>query len=51
MNCTPDWQGLDEFEGLLIQLQKWPENSDLTRRNIVTIGSRTQWRLCLPKDG
>jgi cation diffusion facilitator CzcD-associated flavoprotein CzcO len=36
---TPDWAGMDRFTGRIIHPQTWPDDVDLTGRNVVVIGS------------
>lgn len=36
---TPDWDGMDEFEGEIVHPQTWPENLDYKRKKVVVIGS------------
>ncbi len=36
---TPDWPGLGRFQGRLVHPQNWPEDLDLTDKNVVVIGS------------
>lgn len=36
---TPEFEGIEEFNGTVIHPQKWPENFDYTGMNIVVIGS------------
>ncbi len=36
---TPEWKGLEKFEGRVIHPQKWPQDLDYTGRNVVVIGS------------
>ncbi len=36
---TPEFSGSDDFEGLVIHAQKWPEDLDYTSKKIVVIGS------------
>lgn len=35
----PDWDGVEDYQGLLIHPQAWPEDADLTDKAIVVIGS------------
>lgn len=35
----PEWEGMDGYEGVLIHPQAWPEDTDLTDKAIVVIGS------------
>jgi monooxygenase len=36
---TPDWPGLDRFEGRVVHPQTWPDDLDLTGQRVVVIGS------------
>ncbi len=36
---TPDWPGMDEFEGTIVHPQTWPEGFELTGKQVVVIGS------------
>ena len=36
---TPDFPGIDAFEGQVIHPQFWPENADYANKNVVVIGS------------
>ncbi|MBL8893105.1 MAG: NAD(P)/FAD-dependent oxidoreductase [Rhizobiales bacterium] len=36
---TPVWPGMDDFTGLILHPQTWPEDLDCTGKNIVVIGS------------
>lgn len=36
---TPDFPGVEQFEGTLIHPQHWPEDLDYTDKNVVVIGS------------
>jgi len=36
---TPDWKGLDKFEGEIVHPQLWPEDIDLKGKRVVVIGS------------
>ncbi|MCA9503884.1 MAG: NAD(P)/FAD-dependent oxidoreductase [Myxococcales bacterium] len=36
---TPDWKGMDEFEGPIVHPQTWPEDLDYRDKNVVVIGS------------
>ncbi len=36
---TPDWPGLDTFEGPVVHPQTWPDDLDLTGKRVVVIGS------------
>ena len=36
---TPDFEGMDRFEGTIIHPQKWPENLDYAGKRVVVIGS------------
>ncbi|MDE3107336.1 MAG: NAD(P)/FAD-dependent oxidoreductase [Acidobacteriota bacterium] len=36
---TPDWPGLDTFEGRVVHPQQWPEDLDLTDQEVVVVGS------------
>ena len=36
---TPEWEGVEEFEGELVHPQTWPEDLDLSGKRVVVIGS------------
>lgn len=36
---TPEFEGIDDFQGTLIHPQKWPENLDYNGKRVVVIGS------------
>lgn len=36
---TPDWPGFDNYKGLIIHPQKWPEDLDYTDKRVLVIGS------------
>jgi len=36
---TPEWEGMDEFEGEIIHPQTWPEDLDYSGKKVVVIGS------------
>jgi len=36
---TPDWPGMDTFEGEIVHPQTWPNDIDLTGKRVVVIGS------------
>jgi cyclohexanone monooxygenase len=36
---TPDWPGLDSFQGRVVHPQHWPENLDCTGQRVVVVGS------------
>lgn len=36
---TPEWDGMDSFEGEIVHPQTWPEDLDLTGKRVVCIGS------------
>ncbi|HEY1486943.1 MAG TPA: NAD(P)/FAD-dependent oxidoreductase [Micromonosporaceae bacterium] len=36
---TPDWPGLDAFTGTVVHPQHWPDDLDVTGKNVVVIGS------------
>jgi cation diffusion facilitator CzcD-associated flavoprotein CzcO len=36
---TPDFPGIDQFEGKVVHPQHWPEDLDYTGKNVVVIGS------------
>jgi cation diffusion facilitator CzcD-associated flavoprotein CzcO len=35
----PRWEGMERFQGLIVHPQDWPEDLDLTGRQVVVIGS------------
>lgn len=36
---TPEWDGMDAFQGEIVHPQTWPEDIDLTDKKVVCIGS------------
>jgi cation diffusion facilitator CzcD-associated flavoprotein CzcO len=36
---TPEWNGRDDFAGQLVHPQEWPQDLDVTGKNVVVIGS------------
>jgi cation diffusion facilitator CzcD-associated flavoprotein CzcO len=36
---TPQWEGMDSFEGEIVHPQTWPEDLDYTGKKVVVIGS------------
>jgi len=36
---TPDWPGMDRFEGSIVHPQRWPDDIDYADKNVVVIGS------------
>jgi len=36
---TPDWPGMDTFQGEIVHPQTWPEDLDLTDKRVLVIGS------------
>ncbi len=36
---TPEWDGMDEFEGEIIHPQTWPEDTNLKGKRVICIGS------------
>ncbi len=36
---TPEWQGMDSFAGRIVHPQIWPDDIDVSGKNIVVIGS------------
>jgi cation diffusion facilitator CzcD-associated flavoprotein CzcO len=36
---TPQWPGMDEFEGRIVHPQTWPDDLDYKDKNVVVIGS------------
>jgi cation diffusion facilitator CzcD-associated flavoprotein CzcO len=36
---TPDWPGVERFEGEIVHPQTWPEDLDLTDKRVIVIGS------------
>lgn len=36
---TPTWPGMEQFEGLVVHPQTWPEDIDLAGKRVVVIGS------------
>lgn len=36
---TPEWEGMDEFQGSIVHPQTWPRDLDYADKNVVVIGS------------
>lgn len=36
---TPDWPGVDDYSGEIIHPQTWPDDADMTGKNVIVIGS------------
>ena len=36
---TPDWPGMDRFQGTIVHPQEWPDDLDYTDKKVVVIGS------------
>jgi len=36
---TPSFEGAGDFEGIVVHPQQWPEDLDVTRKNVVVVGS------------
>jgi cation diffusion facilitator CzcD-associated flavoprotein CzcO len=36
---TPEWRGMDDFKGLIVHPQNWPEDLDYAGKKVVVIGS------------
>ena len=36
---TPEWQGVEDYEGQIVHPQTWPEDLDYRGKNVVVIGS------------
>lgn len=36
---TPEWAGMDDFEGTIVHPQTWPDDLDYEGKNVVVIGS------------
>jgi len=36
---TPEWEGMDEFEGRIVHPQTWPDDLDYKNKKVVVIGS------------
>jgi len=36
---TPDWPGMDDYSGEIIHPQTWPDDADMTGKNVIVIGS------------
>jgi monooxygenase len=36
---TPDWPGVDEYQGTIVHPQQWPEDLDYTNKKVIVIGS------------
>jgi len=35
----PEWAGMDQFQGVIVHPQQWPQDLDLTGKRVVVIGS------------
>jgi cation diffusion facilitator CzcD-associated flavoprotein CzcO len=46
---TPDWAGLEQYQGRLIHPQQWPEELDYSGKRIVVIGSGATAVTLLPE--
>lgn len=36
---TPEWEGMDDYQGTIVHPQTWPEDLDYQGKNVVVIGS------------
>ncbi|CAN5386608.1 NAD(P)/FAD-dependent oxidoreductase [soil metagenome] len=45
---TPDWPGMADFKGTIVHPQTWPEDIDLTGKQVVVIGSGATAATLLP---
>jgi cation diffusion facilitator CzcD-associated flavoprotein CzcO len=36
---TPEWQGMETFKGRIVHPQRWPDDLDLSGKNVVVVGS------------
>ncbi|HLY80491.1 MAG TPA: NAD(P)/FAD-dependent oxidoreductase [Caulobacteraceae bacterium] len=36
---TPDWAGMDDFQGRIVHPQTWPDDLELTGKKVIVIGS------------
>ena len=36
---TPEWPGMDQYQGLIVHPQTWPEGLDYAGKNVIVIGS------------
>ncbi|MBS0455551.1 MAG: NAD(P)/FAD-dependent oxidoreductase [Proteobacteria bacterium] len=45
---TPEWPGMDAFQGQLVHPQSWPEDLDCTGKRVVVIGSGATAATLLP---
>jgi cation diffusion facilitator CzcD-associated flavoprotein CzcO len=36
---TPDWQGMDDYKGVIAHPENWPEDLDYAGKNVLVIGS------------
>ena len=36
---TPDWPGMDQYQGQIVHPQTWPEDLDYAGKNVIVIGS------------
>ncbi|MGY1714808.1 flavin-containing monooxygenase [Geodermatophilus sp. SYSU D01106] len=44
----PDWPGLDDYAGVLVHPQSWPEDLDVTGKRVVVIGSGSTAATLIP---
>ena len=45
---TPEWEGMDKFQGRIVHPQTWPEDLDYTGKRVVVIGSGATAATVLP---
>ena len=39
MPYTPEWDGMDDYQGTIVHPQTWPQDLDYANKNVVVIGS------------
>ncbi|SNS28303.1 Predicted flavoprotein CzcO associated with the cation diffusion facilitator CzcD [Geodermatophilus pulveris] len=44
----PQWEGLDDFQGLVVHPQQWPQDLDLAGKRVVVIGSGSTAATLIP---
>lgn len=45
---TPQWKGFDDYKGRVVHPQTWPEDLDLSGKNVVVIGSGASAATIIP---
>ena len=46
---TPDWQGMEDYEGEIIHPQTWPEDADYKDKQVLVIGSGATTATIVPE--